>query len=523
MSRQPPKKRRQARHLNPKDPASARGPGRSIGRRRGGFNDAASQSGGRNGRRQMREDLRTHQLDKLEDALTWEGKSGAQDRRNPARADGVQLHVYGAPRWARVIEAYRGHCLIKPLTAAECAAVRGELVRQHQAAGRTEPELDALDPALLAPTPGQAASGQAASGQAAPAPALGLAARWLENQYLRAGWRRVFEHYAEISRNLVCVGDCVRFVMTHEPQGIEDIAGVITDILQGERSWERVAWGGRGVQRIVSNVDQMLMVVSTAHPEFRPGLIDRFLCLAEYEDLPLILAVNKWDLLPGADPAVFLPTELPALSGLSPQAAPDLPPVPEEPPAVEIEQDLRRDDGDLNEEAGTDIQHELEVYERMQLPVFRVCAATGFGLERLRQAMVGKITAVSGHSGVGKSSVLSRIFPGLQLRVGEVSTLHGKGRHTTTNVTWIDRRDRLPERTVVVDTPGLRTFGLWGIQRPGLDYLFRDFRPFLGNCKLPNCSHHHEPKCGVKTAVEAGQIDPRRYASFLRIYRSLPG
>ncbi|HTL50944.1 MAG TPA: ribosome small subunit-dependent GTPase A [Planctomycetota bacterium] len=504
MSRNPPKKRRQPRHMNPKDPAAARSsPGRGLGRRRGGHNEGSAQAGGRTDRRQMREELRTHQMEKLEDRGTGKARTEAQNRRNPVYSEGAELLKYGTPRWARVIEAYRGHCLIKPLSTDECTAPRAALAEYYATEGKPVSGKDALDPTLPA------------------AEHKGLAAAWPEGQYLRAGWRRVFEHYAELSRNLVCVGDCVRFVMTHEPAGTEDIAGTITDILQGERVWERVAWGGRGVQRIVSNVDQMLMVVSVAHPEFRPGLIDRFLCLADYEDLPILVAINKWDLVPGVSQDVLTATELPALTGLLAQEpGAELPPLTEEHAVIEIEE--KREATDAEEEVTADIARDLEIYEAMKVPVFRVSAATGYGLAALRNALVGKITAVSGHSGVGKSSVLSRLFPGLQLRVGEVSSLHGKGKHTTTNVTWIDRRDRLPEKTVVVDSPGLRTFGLWGIRRPDLDYFFRDFRPFLGHCKMPDCSHHHEPKCAVKEAVEAGRIAARRYESFQRIYRSLP-
>jgi ribosome biogenesis GTPase len=128
----------------------------------------------------------------------------------------------------------------------------------------------------------------------------------------------------------------------------------------------------------------------------------------------------------------------------------------------------------------------------------------------------GCVSVVIGQSGVGKSSILNAISPGLNQRVQAVSAENQKGKHTTTTSEWFD----LPEGGALVDTPGVRQFQLWDVVAEELTGLFRDIRPFASHCRYPNCSHHHENDCAVKDAVADGRLDPRRYDSYIQMLDS---
>ena len=215
---------------------------------------------------------------------------------------------------------------------------------------------------------------------------------------------------------------------------------------------------------IVANIDSVLVVDSVREPDLTPGLIDRFLVAVESRDLTAAIAINKFDL------------------GASPEQI-----------AV------------------------IDVYRELGYPVFEVSADDGVGIEEVREFLRDKTTSLLGHSGVGKSSIANALDPALQLRVGEVSQGSGKGQHTTTTVSLLP----LHWGGYLVDTPGIREFGLWSMEPRELGHWFRDLARFLHDCRFNDCLHRNEPDCAVKAAVERGEIEAWRYESYLRILDSL--
>lgn len=217
----------------------------------------------------------------------------------------------------------------------------------------------------------------------------------------------------------------------------------------------------RGRQHIiVTNVDQAVIVSSAAEPYLKPNLIDRMLVTAEKANIRPIICINKIDLV---DPA--------------------------------------------------DLQPLVGVYGQMGYEILLVSARTGVGIERLRSQLANLATVVAGQSGVGKSSLLNSIEPELDLRVSEVSSDTQKGRHTTTTARLIP----LEMGGYVVDTPGIRQFQLWDVIAEEVAGYFRDIRPYVNNCRFPDCTHTHEADCAVKNAVADGRIDARRYESYCHL------
>jgi ribosome biogenesis GTPase len=218
-------------------------------------------------------------------------------------------------------------------------------------------------------------------------------------------------------------------------------------------------------QVIVANVDQVIPVFSAANPAPRWRLLDRYLVTAEAHDLPALICITKLDIAPNGS----------------------------------IEAETR---------------NTLEDYRRAGYPVMMVSAYTGAGLDQLKQALQGRTSVFLGKSGVGKTSLLNALQPGLGLRVNEISRATGKGKHTTTHLEMFP----LDSGGAVVDTPGVREFGLWDIQLEDLAFFFPEMRPYLGHCKFGlDCRHDEEPGCAVRKAVTAGQISPRRYQSYMHI------
>lgn len=215
------------------------------------------------------------------------------------------------------------------------------------------------------------------------------------------------------------------------------------------------------VRPAVANVDALAIFAANVNPVTEPFLIDRVAAIAGNQNVPCLICVNKSDLDPG--------------------------------------ENLR------------------QIYEKAGFPVICTSAKTGQGMEELRAFLRGRLTAFTGNSGVGKSSVLNCLCPGLTLATGEVSEKLGRGRHTTRHVELYS----LGEDTFVMDTPGFSSFDtdqMDVILKENLQYAFPDFGPYVGRCQFADCSHRTEPGCTVRAAVEAGRIAPSRYESYLRLY-----
>jgi ribosome biogenesis GTPase len=218
-----------------------------------------------------------------------------------------------------------------------------------------------------------------------------------------------------------------------------------------------------GERVVAANVDQVLVTFAAAKPEPHVRMLDRFLVIAEGNDIPARIVLNKVDLVGG-------PAGVDALA--------------------------------------------LD-YERAGYRVHRTSVKQQVGLAELHDALAGRVTALTGPSGVGKSSLVNALFPGLDLRTAEISESVNKGRHTTVGALLVPIPDALGG--YVVDTPGLREVGMWGLPSANLDQCFPEFRPYLGKCRFDNCSHDHEPNCSVRSAVESGEVSRARFESYLKL------
>ncbi|MCB9917427.1 MAG: ribosome small subunit-dependent GTPase A [Planctomycetes bacterium] len=268
------------------------------------------------------------------------------------------------------------------------------------------------------------------------------------------------------TKNPIAVGD--RVAVTIESDGI----GSIDTVLPRRTKLARSSAGeGTREQVLVANVDLVVVVSSIDNPTFRPTIVDRILAGAERGGMDACIVINKIDL-----------------------------------------EDEASD--------GRESDCWLELYRKLGYEAIGTCAADGRGVERLRELMRARICVVSGLSGVGKSSLLNAIEPGLSLRVGSVSERGAReGRHTTTHSSLI----RLQNGAHVVDTPGIRNFGLFDIDPTEVAELFREFQPFLGACNFDDCSHEHEPRCAILDAVREGAIPASRHASYLELLRDARG
>lgn len=217
----------------------------------------------------------------------------------------------------------------------------------------------------------------------------------------------------------------------------------------------------RFVRPAVANVDALVVFAANTNPVTEPFLIDRVAAIAGDQEVPVYIVINKCDL----DPAVNL----------------------------------------------------ARIYQNAGFSVIVASAETGEGVEKLRSQIRGKLTAFTGNTGVGKSSMLNQLCPRLNLATGEVSEKLGRGRHTTRHVELFD----LGDDTFVADTPGFASFDteqMDVILKDNLQYAFGDFAPYLGACQFHDCSHRKEPGCAVRQAAEQGIIEPTRYDSYLRLY-----
>ena len=216
-------------------------------------------------------------------------------------------------------------------------------------------------------------------------------------------------------------------------------------------------------QVMVANVDQVVPVFAASSPAPKWNMLDRYLALAEHLALPALVCITKADLAPSGD---------------------------------------------------ADFDEPLDDYRRMGYPLALTSAHSGAGLDALREALRGRVSVLLGKSGVGKTSLLNALEPGLGLRVAEVSRATGKGRHTTSAVELFP----LSMGGAIVDTPGVREFGLWDVAADELALFYRDLRPWVGQCRFGlDCRHDEEPGCAIRQAVMCGQISPRRYQSYMRL------
>lgn len=228
----------------------------------------------------------------------------------------------------------------------------------------------------------------------------------------------------------------------------------------------RTPGGGQGERVVAANVDQVVVMFAAAKPEPHPRMLDRFLVIAEGNDLPARIIINKVDLV-----------------GESVARA------------------------------------RFDAYERAGYPVHYTAVKSGIGLQPARAMLSGRRSVLTGPSGVGKSSLLNALFPGANLRVGAISESVNKGQHTTVGALMLP----LPgaDGGYVIDTPGLREVGMWALSAEQLDRCFPEIRAVRDQCRFADCSHIVEPDCAVRTAVTNGAISAERYDSYLKLLEEL--
>lgn len=257
----------------------------------------------------------------------------------------------------------------------------------------------------------------------------------------------------------VAVGDEVRFARGDGEHGL------IVEVLPRRSKLARLAaGGGRPIEQvIVANLDQVVPILP-AWPAPKWRLLDRYLVAAESLDLPSLVVVTKWDRVEGR--------------------------------------------------AAAELMAGVEIYRRAGYDVVVTSAETGLGVAEFAGRLRDRVSVLIGSSGVGKTSLLNAVQPGLDLRVREISQATGKGKHTTTHVELF----RLAMGGAVVDVPGMREFGLWQVGADDLAQYFPELRPHLGRCRYGlDCGHDREPGCAVKAAVDAGEVSTARYESYRRL------
>lgn len=250
----------------------------------------------------------------------------------------------------------------------------------------------------------------------------------------------------------VAIGDRVRY---------DPVRHQVREILPRRTVLSRPDPANHRVERVIAaNVDLVVVVATLRSPDFRPGLVDRFLIAIERGEAHAALCINKCDL--AVSEADYAP---------------------------------------------------LEEFWRAGIPVVTCSASSGAGLDSLRTLLAGNVCVFAGHSGVGKSSLLNALKPGLGLLAKPVSAGNNKGRHTTTTSSLYD----LGDGARVIDTPGIREFGLWNMSADEVRFYFHEFDRWAGRCKFRDCSHSHEPQCAVRDAAERGDLPADRYRRYCRL------
>ena len=278
---------------------------------------------------------------------------------------------------------------------------------------------------------------------------------------------------------------------------VEIDGGLILGLEKRRNAFTRFNQKGQAPQLIAANVDLVICVTSPAYPPFRPRFMDRLLLQAEAADIPQVIVCNKYDLAAQESSGAY--------------------------------------DSDL-----LDTEERLSDFERIGIPVYRLSAKSGEGMENFKRFIAGKFSVLVGQSGVGKSSLVNALIPNLEIRTGEINEKFNRGNHTTTQSVLLDVPNLEPfdvnssvltaanavagnsASTRIIDTPGIRRFALDGIKAEDLVLYMKEFAPLAGKCSYGlSCSHKTEPGCKIMEAVAAGVIHEDRYDSFLRIHEEL--
>jgi ribosome biogenesis GTPase len=215
---------------------------------------------------------------------------------------------------------------------------------------------------------------------------------------------------------------------------------------------------------VASNLDQAFLIVTIASPRTSSGFIDRFLVVAAAYDVPVVIVFNKLDL--------------------------------------------------LNEKELAKQKELINIYKKIGYETLSISCLDEKDIKKVKTKLKGKTTLLSGHSGVGKSTLLNALNPNLDLRVGDISAKHDKGTHTTTFAEMIEVDDA---KTLIIDTPGIKEFGIMGFELEEISAYFLEMRALVNECQFNNCMHIDEPKCAVKLAVAKGEIDAGRYDNYVKI------
>lgn len=303
-------------------------------------------------------------------------------------------------------------------------------------------------------------------------------AEWLEEDLGHLEYGRVVSRFGQHADILTSSGETLRC----------NIRRTVASLVTGDRvAWRRAGEEEQGLQGVVeavedrasvlcrpdqydgikpiaANVDQ-IFIVSSSQPAFSDQIIDRYLVACEDAGIDAIIVMNKVDLI-----------------------------TPEEADAIESR---------------------LRVYEAIGYPVIRVSAHTGQGIEVLRARFPNHISVFVGQSGVGKSSLIKALLPDIDLAIGAISDNSGLGQHTTTVARWY----ALEQGGALLDSPGIREFGLWHIDPERVAYCFKDFRAYLGTCKFRDCKHGTDPGCAIQAAVASGKLDSKRLENYHRIVK----
>ncbi|MET3875544.1 ribosome small subunit-dependent GTPase A [Chitinophaga sp. OAE865] len=291
--------------------------------------------------------------------------------------------------------------------------------------------------------------------------------RTATGETFQARMKGIFKKNEDItSTNPIAVGDVVEIVEDDSDANAKN--AMITEIGSRKNYIVRSSPHGKNKKHIVAaNMDQAMLVCTVKEPRTSQGFIDRFLVTAAAYHIPVILVFNK--------------------------------------------QDIYR-------------EKEIEKFEEMEAlysdigyQVLLISATNGEGVDDVRALLKDKTTLMAGHSGVGKSSLINVLMPGLELRTKAVSGWSGKGLHTTTSAEMYD----LPFGGCLIDTPGVREFGIVDISKPELSHYFLEMQPYIAQCQFNNCLHINEPGCAVKAAVEEGHIDADRYVSYATILETI--